>query len=92
MNKIDLCGKWQACGVNEKGENISFDGTVPGCVHTDLIDAGIIDGNIYYRDNAKQIQWIENVDWQYKKEFEVKELGNKAEICFEGLDVTATFI
>ena len=87
MDRIDLCGKWQAFGKNEKGENISFDGTVPGCVHTDLIAAGIIDGNIYYRDNAKQIQWIENVDWQYKKEFEVKELGKGAQICFEGLDV-----
>ncbi len=87
MYKIDLCGKWQACGINEKGENISFEGSVPGCVHTDLINAKLIDADIYYRDNAKKIQWIENVDWQYKKEFEVTELLPGATICFEGLDV-----
>ena len=87
MSRIDLCGKWQACGLNENGEKISFEGTVPGCVHTDLINAKLIDADIYYRDNAKKIQWIENVDWQYKREFEVTELLPGAQLCFEGLDV-----
>ena len=87
MNKINLNGTWTVCGKNEKGEAITFEGNVPGCIHTDLINAGLIEKNIYYRDNAKKIQWIENVDWQYTREFVVDEIPSSAQICFDGLDV-----
>ena len=40
MKKIDLCGKWDV--FNEKTGN--FEGLVPGCVTTDLINAGKVYG------------------------------------------------
>ena len=35
---------------------------VPGTVHTDLINNGIIE-DPFYRDNEKHIQWIDKADW-----------------------------
>lgn len=67
---------------NEKiGE---LDATVPGCVHTDLLNAGVIK-DLYWRDNNKQYEWIENEDFVYKCTFDAKE-SNDAVLVFEGLD------
>ncbi|HOY96698.1 MAG TPA: hypothetical protein PK509_13220, partial [Catalimonadaceae bacterium] len=41
---------------------------VPGTVHTDLIsDKSIPDP--FYRDNERKVQWVSNLDWEYKLEF-----------------------
>ena len=85
--KIDLNGDWKAKGTDESGKAIEFAGSVPGCVHTDLIAGKYIDKDIFWRDNAKKIQWIEERDWIYKKEFTVEKIKSGAVLCFEGLDV-----
>ena len=64
------------------------DAIVPGNVHIDLENSGIIE-NPFYGTNEEDIQWIEKKDWVYEGVFEVKnellEYEN-IEIEFEGLD------
>ena len=64
---------------------------VPGTVHTDLYDNKIIP-NPFFGDNEKQLQWIENEDWEYQTTFSIsnEEINNENCILqFEGLDTYA---
>ena len=80
-----LNGNWTVTGSNKNNEVISFQGTVPGCIHTDLLNNGLIE-DMYYRDNSKKIQWIENNDYTYTKSFFVDDLQKNAYLEFDGLD------
>ncbi len=87
MQKINLNGTWRGVCYHENGEvDFKFNGTVPGCVHTDLIKENIIDYDIFYRDNADKCQWIENRSFDYETTFTVSEPSKRAELVFEGLD------
>ena len=62
--------------------------TVPGCVHTDLLEAGRIP-DPWYRDNEKEIQWVHQRDWIYETLFPITEEVLSKEnllLVFEGLD------
>jgi len=77
---------------SEYGEDDWYQATVPGTIHTDLRDNQLIE-DPYYRDNEKELQWIENLDWNYKTTFDVSsDLLNKnhLSICFKGLDTYAS--
>lgn len=83
MKKVYLKENWVL--KNEKIGTISA--KVPGCVHTDLLANGVIK-DIFYRDNNKEAQWIENENWEYSCVFDAK-TGKKAALVFEGLDTYA---
>ncbi len=57
----------------------AFDGavwlpaSVPGTVHTDLMDNGIIQ-DPYYRLNERKSQWIDKKDWIYQTTFYIDSL------------------
>lgn len=85
MRITDLDGSWILNGEDENGNAISIEASVPGCVHTDLQNAGIL-GDIFSRDNSKKCQWIESKDFTYVKKFTVTELFGNAVIVFDGLD------
>ena len=66
--------------------------TVPGEVHTDLLNNKLIP-DPFYRDNEKKLQWIEKKNWEYKTSFQVNPVTLKkknAELVFDGLDTYAT--
>ncbi|TRW98973.1 beta-mannosidase [Flavobacterium gawalongense] len=66
--------------------------TVPGEVHTDLLNNKLIP-DPFYRDNEKKLQWIEKKNWEYKTSFQVTPatLNKKnATLVFDGLDTYAT--
>ena len=86
MKKIVLDGVWEGM---RSSNGSTFPATVPGCVHTDLIKNGQLPGDIYWRDTAQQVQWIENEDWVYTKQFAVDTLENGAVLVFECLDTYA---
>jgi beta-mannosidase len=86
MNRINLNGVWCGTGSDRNGKPIEFTGRVPGCVHTDLIQCGMIEKDIYWRDNADKVQWIENCDWRYSREFVLDEIPEAPVLVFEGLD------
>ena len=48
--------------------------TVPGCVHTDLLAAGVID-DPYLDDNETRVAWIGHTDWIYETVFDAAGLG-----------------
>ena len=86
MRRILLDGVWEGL---RPASNERFAATVPGCVHTDLMKNGKLPADIYWRDTAKQVQWIENEDWVYTKAFTVDTLEEGAMLVFECLDTYA---
>ncbi len=84
MNKLD----WE---FRKRGDKEWLPATVPGTVHTDLLENKLIP-DPFYGDNEKQLQWIENEDWEYKTTFDIskKEFnGQHIELQFDGLDTYA---
>lgn len=64
---------------------------VPGTVHTDLLANNLIP-DPFIGANEKQLQWIENEDWQYQTTFTISktELNHQnAVLQFDGLDTFA---
>ena len=68
-----------------------YEATVPGTVHTDLMNNKLID-DPFYRLNERGVQWVDKEDWIYRTTFDVApELLAKRNIVlhFEGLDTYA---
>ena len=80
-----LNGTWKLTGADAAGNPLCLDGTVPGCVHTDLIAAGLLP-DLFWRDNSKTCQWIENQDFTYSKTIFVENPEPNAWLEFDGLD------
>ncbi len=75
----------------EEGQQKWLEATVPGVIHTDLLKHGLIP-DPWYGLNEKDIQWVEEKNWVYKRSFDVteEELQNgSCELVFEGLDTYA---
>jgi beta-mannosidase len=64
--------------------------TVPGCVHTDLLAAGLID-DPYLDDNEERLRWIGHTAWVYTATFDWTPDGHqRTDLVCEGLDTVAT--
>jgi beta-mannosidase len=64
---------------------------VPGVVQTDLLHAGLIP-DPYYQDNEFRLQWIGNLDWEYRTTIQVDSgtfAHERIDLVFEGLDTFA---
>ena len=88
LTTLDLGGQWQ---VREAGARKSVPATVPGSIHTDLLAAGRIP-DPFYRDNESRVQWLQDRDWVYAREFTVPaELLGRDRVLLrcEGLDTLA---
>jgi beta-mannosidase len=82
---IDLNKNWSF-----EYENQQFPATIPGCIHTDLMSAGIIP-DPFFRSNEDSVQWVSDSIWVYRTTFDGKEVNKykNAEIQFFGLDTYA---
>lgn len=72
-------------------DNQWFPAKVPGTVHTDLLSNQLI-SDPFFGVNEKQLQWIENEDWQYQTTFTISKAELKhqnAILHFDGLDTFA---
>jgi len=69
--------------------------SVPGCVHTDLLAAGRIP-DPFYGTNEKDLQWIGELDWDYKTQFDIDNKTlfqrDRIELVFDGIDTFAQII
>lgn len=66
--------------------------TVPGCVHTDLMAAGLIP-DPFLDDNERLLAWIGVCDWEYSTTFQVTENDHTSSaLIFNGLDTVATIL
>jgi beta-mannosidase len=77
---------------NKQNETKKLKATIPGTVHTDLFANQLIP-DPFFGSNEKQLQWIENENWEYETTFSIseKEISNEnIELEFEGLDTYAT--
>mgnify|MGYP000703191912 CR=1 FL=1 len=75
----------------KKNDKFWLSATVPGTVHTDLLENKLI-SDPFYGDNEKQLQWIENEDWEYKSNFKISKFEfaqSHIELQFDGLDTYA---
>jgi beta-mannosidase len=64
--------------------------TVPGCIHTDLLAAGLIP-DPFDGDNETLLQWIGRCDWEYTIDFAWTPDGeDRHDLVCEGLDTVAT--
>ncbi|MGH3736800.1 MAG: glycoside hydrolase family 2 protein [Micromonosporaceae bacterium] len=61
--------------------------TVPGCVHTDLLAAGLIP-DPYLDENEAALAWIGRTSWRYTTTLVADPVqpGERAELVFTGLD------
>src|SRR6266481_2340808 len=72
----------------EAGKDKWYPASVPGCVHTDLLDNKLID-DPFYRDNEQKLQWIGKTDWEYQTSFNLTTeifARKNLELVFAGLD------
>ncbi len=86
--RLSLAGEWQ---FRQAGQEKWYKAKVPGCVHTDLMENGLIP-DPYYRDNEIKVQWVEREDWEYRKELDAPEgllKKNHVELVCKGLDTYA---
>jgi beta-mannosidase len=86
---IDLCGSgWT---FRRSGDKVWLPASVPGTVHTDLLYNKKI-ADPFYRNNEKDLQWIDTADWEYKTQFSVDDAllaRDRVVLKFEGLDTYA---
>ncbi|GAA2635502.1 glycoside hydrolase family 2 protein [Dactylosporangium fulvum] len=68
---------------------------VPGCVHTDLLSAGLIP-DPYLDDNEERLHWIGRTSWVYETTFDCAGPdglgGDRVDLVAEGLDTVATVV
>ena len=64
--------------------------TVPGCVHTDLMAAGLLD-DPYLDENEAGQHWVGDSDWRYTTMFEVGPgKADRCDLVLDGVDTVAT--
>lgn len=85
QREILLNGKWKGRYTLPDALPVEFEGTVPGCAHTDLLQAGMVP-DYFLDNNAEDCQWIENAYFHYSREFEFTGSTQGMELSFLGLD------
>lgn len=86
--ELDLNSGWE---FRQAGMTEWLPAQVPGCVHTDLLNAEKIP-NPFAGDNEKDLQWIGKTAWEYRMSFDVKKEWldhDRIQLEFDGLDTYA---
>ncbi|MDX2249022.1 MAG: glycoside hydrolase family 2 protein [Bacteroidia bacterium] len=85
FSRIPINSRWEFRKVDE---NTWLPATVPGTVHSDLLHLQKIP-DPQYRMQEKEVQWIEEEDWEYKTTFSVDRSVRDMDVTrlkFHGLD------
>jgi beta-mannosidase len=85
---ITLNDGWE---MRRAGDTAWIPATVPGTVHTDLLEAGLIP-DPFRGDAEGDLRWIEDEAWVYRTRFVMDPRippTDRAELLFEGLDTYA---
>jgi beta-mannosidase len=71
----------------------SLPAAVPGCVHLDLLAAGVLD-DPYVGDNEAAAQWVGRTDWTFTTQFLLGgvEPGTRYELVADGLDTVCDVV
>jgi len=87
MNEV-VTSDWK---FRKAGDTAWLPATVPGCVHTDLIDNKIIP-DPFFRKNEQELKMVEESDWEYSTTLNISnELAayDHIELQFDGIDTYA---
>src|SRR5262245_11021791 len=77
-------------GVPAEIAGVETPATVPGCVHTDLLAAGLIP-DPYLDRNEYDLAWIGRTDWRYATTFEwAPGDDDRVDLVCDGLDTVAS--
>lgn len=77
-----------------EGWSLHHDGSplparVPGCVHTDLLDAGLIP-DPFIGENEREVAWVGRRDWTYSRRLNpAAHAHERTDLVFDGLDTAA---
>ncbi|MEV1065335.1 glycoside hydrolase family 2 protein [Streptomyces sp. NPDC050263] len=67
----------------------SLPASVPGCVHTDLLAAGVIP-DPFLGQNETDVAWVGRREWTYETELRAASTGHEqTDLVFDGLDTVA---
>ncbi|HET6705366.1 glycoside hydrolase family 2 protein, partial [Amycolatopsis sp.] len=93
MNREELHDGWRLTAVSGPVPDVvagrTVPATVPGSVHLDLLDAGLIDDP--YADRVEAgLAWMHRTHWRYTLDFAAEPAADRADLVFEGLDTVAT--
>ncbi|MFI5873765.1 glycoside hydrolase family 2 protein [Streptomyces sp. NPDC051445] len=76
-------------GWNLRHEGTSLPAGVPGCVHTDLLAAGVIPDPFLGRAE-NEVAWVGRREWTYERELPAVPAGHEqTDLVFDGLDTVA---
>jgi beta-mannosidase len=99
MLRTDLRTDWtvRAVGGDPAGRAPEiYPAEVPGCVHTDLMAAGVIP-DPYLDGNEAALRWMYDVDWRYATVLDPDTVplkpsgpGARIDLVFEGIDTVGT--
>ncbi|XP_035951707.1 beta-mannosidase isoform X3 [Halichoerus grypus] len=85
---LSLRGSWR---IRSGNGSLELPGRVPGCVHSALLQRGLIQ-DPYYRFNDLNYRWISLDNWTYSKKFKIPfniSKWQKVNLIFEGIDTVA---
>lgn len=88
IQTISLNSGWT---FSQKNDDQWYSAEVPGSVQRDLTRLGILP-DPFYGTNEKEVQWVEDENWDFRKSFTVTEEQlryDEAALLFEGLDTHA---
>lgn len=97
LKKIKLNNKWYfSLSKNHNSSKVligkrlisskQFPATIPGTIHTDVLNNKLID-DPFYSDNELKMGWISECDWLYQTKFDFNgSIKNNVDLVFEGLD------
>ncbi|MEU5217705.1 glycoside hydrolase family 2 protein [Streptomyces sp. NPDC020807] len=75
-------------GWSLRHEDALLPARVPGCVHTDLLAAGVIP-DPFLGLNETEIAWVGRQAWSYLTDLAADDGHERSELVFEGLDTAA---
>jgi beta-mannosidase len=102
MKRLELNGSWSV-KANDAYKLLPADqqrvkdwipARVPGTIHTDLLEQKIIP-DPFYRMQENDVQWVENIQWYYRRTFTVDAALLKEQrvtLVAEGLDTYAEIL
>ncbi|WP_328318867.1 glycoside hydrolase family 2 protein [Streptomyces sp. NBC_00388] len=77
-------------GWTLRHESAALPARIPGCVHTDLLAAGVIPDPFLSR-NETEVAWVGRADWQYDTVLPPRDSAHeRTDLVFDGLDTAAT--
>ncbi|MFD5464600.1 glycoside hydrolase family 2 protein [Kitasatospora sp. NPDC127059] len=76
----------QGWALQYGGEHVPA--TVPGCVHTDLLNAGLIP-DPFLAANENEVTWVGRRDWTYTTRVAAASAHERTDVVFAGLDTAA---